>query len=164
MPPDAPPPLELDERQPAYRVFGVAFALLTAYLLAAAALGRFPGAWERAGTGALALVAGALAVGFARSPWRLRTVVDRARRAVEHTAYGPFSHTTTSIPFDRVAAVELSLDAPARVRVVDRDGRRYDVLRPLARRGARDDTAATLRGRAAALAAALGTTVRAPAG
>lgn len=149
---------ELDDRQPAYRVFSVGF------LVAALVLGVASTRVLHAELSWRALIWGAnvaslvLAVSLARAPWRLHTVVREG--AAEHTAHRLAGHATVAFKPAEVEAVEVVAKAPVRAFVVLRDGRRLEALRPWADRRAVDDVVKAARPRCDALARALGTRVR----
>jgi hypothetical protein len=146
-------PLEFDDRQPAYRVFGVAFALCAALLTVVATNTARAAVFGRPTLLAGALVAAVLALSFARSPWRLRTVIEKG--AVEHTAWRLVGSAVTRFSSREVEAIELVAKTPLRVFIVLRDGRRFEALRPWDRRGPIDGQKTHARPRAEALARAL---------
>ncbi len=143
---------ELDDRQPAYRVFAVAFALLAAFLAAVTATAQ-AAAWPgRAPMGAAAAAAALFSAAFARSPWRLHTALDGA--TVTHTAQRLVGRVVTRFETREVEAVELVAKGAPRAVIVLRDGRRVEAMRPWDRRGP------DARPRAEALAKALGAPLR----
>lgn len=151
-------PVEFEDRQPAYRVFGVAFSLIAAFLVVVSVSTARVAVFDRAALIGSAVVAAVLAVTFARAPWRLRTVIEK--RAVEHTAQRIVGSTVTRFSAAEVEAVELSMKAPLVVTMVLRDGRRFDALRPWERRGPIADQRAGARPGAEALAKSLGVSLR----
>lgn len=146
-------PLEFDDRQPAYRVFGVAFALCAALLAAVSTHAARAAVFGRPMLLAGAVAAAVLALSFARSPWRLRTVIEKG--AVEHTAWRLVGSAVTRFSSREVEAIELTAKNPLRVFIVLRDGRRFEALRPWERRGSLDAQRTHARPRAEALARAV---------
>lgn len=151
-------PVEFEDRQPAYRVFGVGFALVAVFLIVVSVGTAHRAVFDRAALIGAACVAAALSAVFARSPWRLRTVIEKG--AVEHTAQRIVGRTVTRFATREVEAVEMSARFPLTVSVVLRDGRRFEALRPWEKRGPFDAVRQAARPRAEALAKGLGVSVR----
>lgn len=150
-------PTEFDDRQPAFRIFPVAFTAATAVLVGAASRAHGLLA-DRAIPVVLAAVAALFAVALSLSPWRIVTVINGS--SVEHTASRLVGSKVTKFEKRDVEAVELSRRFPLVVTVVLRDGRRLDALRPWGERGSFDAVKRAARPRAEALAKSLGATLR----